>query len=111
MAVGRPKAARAAGDSSLFAVAATGGQQAAIPRRLPIVGDGEDDDDDGVVSLVDGCRTAVHPAAATQPPSSSKMHALHGLAKGPFLPGPPGWSELEARGFDVQGRRKSVVVR
>lgn len=56
---------------AFITVVTTGGQQAAIvPRPLPIVGEGDGDDDD------DGVAVDVRAAAATQPPSSSTVHAL-----------------------------------
>lgn len=101
MAAGRRKPdTRAVGDTALVTTTgstASAGQAAIIiPSRLPIVGDG----DDG--SSVVGPR-----AAATQPPSQSKVHALQRLTNGVRRAARTRSSEL-AGGFTLQGSQKSV---
>lgn len=94
MAIGRLKPDRAAGHT----VPVTGFNlgQAAIISSIPIPNVGEGDDGGAIESRPD----------ATQPPLSSKLHALERLTNG-VRRARTRSPELE-RGFTVQGSKKSV---
>lgn len=89
---------RAVGDTALVTTTgstAPAAGQAAIIFTSPVTVAGERDDGDG--GLIE------RRAAATQPPSLSKVHALQRLTEGARTRSP----ELEG-GFTVPGSKKSV---